>query len=300
MSTTEVNDFSADAESGDTYSKCVSKITDLPTIPQVLMSIWKILESPDSSSADLEKVISLDQSLSAKIIRLANSPFYYTPAEVSSVKSAIVNIGFDAVKNLVIAVSITSVFKKIKGVNRFFPLKDFWRHCVGVGIAARLLGRKVEGIDSESCFCAGILHDLGKFLLNMLFPKEFAAALSLAAQEKIFIREAENRIFTVDHTHFGSALARHWNFSRELRQVIQSHHKPLDDIEEEYLVETAVVRVADAIIRNMRYGFPGDFNTYPREERACEMFGFQEGFLDNLNAEISEELQRAGEILNLI
>ncbi len=288
------------SESGGTYEKSVGKITDLPTIPHVLMSIWKLLDDPDSSSADLEKVISLDQALTAKVIRLANSPFYHTKSEVSSVRSAIVNVGFDAVKNLVIAVSITSVFKKLKGANRYFPLKEFWRHCVGVGVVSRSLAKKVEGIDSETCFCAGILHDVGKFVMNLLFPKEFADALALAAKEKIYIHEAEGRLFDVDHSFFGERLAEHWKFSAELAGIIRNHHRPIDEIPDLYMAETAIIQVADSITRDLQFGFPGDFIKGAPSELALEFLRVDDGFTGNFSNEVVGEIQSAGEILNLV
>jgi putative nucleotidyltransferase with HDIG domain len=300
MSTTGANEKVSASISEGGYEKYVRKIVDLPTIPQILMRIWKILDSPDSSSADLEKVISLDQALSAKVIRLANSPFYNTLYRVSNVKNAIVNIGFDAVKNMVIAVSVTSIFKKQKGANRYFPLRDFWRHCVGVGATSHALAAMVDGLNPETCLCAGILHDIGKFALNLVFPQEFGTALRIAAKEKITVREAEERVFSADHSLFGRVFAEHWNFSEELRGIIGSHHKPLDEVEEKYLIEVAVIKAADIIVRKLHYGFPGDFVIGPVDERLFDLFDAPSDFLDSFKDEARKAMKSAGEFLNLL
>ncbi len=290
----------SDKTASSGYEKLLRKIVDLPTIPQVLMRIWMILESPDSSMSDLEKVVSLDQALTAKVIRLANSPFYRTGYEASNVKNAIVNIGLEAVKNLVIAVSVTSVFKKQKRAVKFFPLKEFWCHCVAVGVAARRFASNMDGLNHETCFCAGILHDIGKFAQYILYPEEFAEALGIAAREKIHIREAEDRIFPVDHSVFGELVADHWNFTPMLKKLIGDHHKRLDTLDDEFLIETAVVKLADTTARNLSFGFPGDFTQPPLDEQVAELFGLTPETFDDFCKESLKDIQSAGEFIGLL
>ncbi len=288
----------ADPECGN--EKFVRKIVDLPTIPRTLMRIWQILESSESSFGDLENVISLDQALTAKVIRLANSTFYNTTHRVSNVKSAIVNVGFDAIRNLVIAVSVTSIFKRRKDANRYFPLNEFWRHCVGVGVAARVLASGIDGLNAEDCFCGGILHDIGKFVLNFLFPKEFATALGIASADRISLREAEERVFSADHAQFGEALAKLWNFSDGLKIMIGGHHKSFDDLDERFFIETAVIRMADTVVRSIGYGFPGDFIVSEVDQCIIDLFDIDSDYIERYADEVRGEIEKAKEFMNLM
>ncbi len=278
----------------------IGKVRDLPTIPNVLMKIMTLLESPDTSSRDLEKVISLDQSLASKVIRLANSPFYYSASDVSSVKSAVVNIGFTAVKNLVTAVSVISMFKKVKSYNRYFSLREFWKHCVGVGVASRTLAENVKGVNEEDCFCAGILHDIGKLVMNLLFPEEFSRALMKSASENILIRRAEEEVLSLDHSQFGEMFARHWNFSDKLARIIGGHHLHPDQMNEIYLIETSVVKFSDSLIRKLGFGFPGDFLQTPPEKEIEDLFNVTDESLKEFTPRVEKNIQDAAELINLI
>ncbi|MBU8920873.1 MAG: HDOD domain-containing protein [Bacteroidales bacterium] len=300
ITTEEVSDLQASEDEDLRFEEMITRISDLPTLPSTMMKIWTILESPDSSSSDIEKVIALDQTLAAKVIRLANSPFYHTPSEIGSVKSAIVNVGFDAVRNLVIAVSVTSMLKKLDSTNKYFPLKEFWRHSVGTGVAAREFAGKVQGVDRELCFCAGILHDIGKFAMNLLLPEKYAEVLSLAARADLFIREAEERVTGTDHTMVGELFARHWSFSRPLTRIIGDHHKTPDDIDDAFLLEVAVIQLADGVVRDIEYGFPGDFKKGDASKRLFDLFDIDDQFIEQFQNSIFEKIEMAGEILNLV
>jgi len=264
------------------------------------MKIWKLVASHDTSSKDLEEVNSLDQALTAKVIRLANSPFYHTPFKVNNVKDAIVNVGFDAVKNLSIAVSVTSFLKKYENSGGYFPLKEFWRHCVGVGVASKYIAKRVDGIDYELCFCSGILHDIGKFVLNVLFPERFGDVLQRAAKEKSRIHEIEKEVFKFDHSRFGEELARYWNFGEDLIKIIGDHHKPVEDIDDNLRIETAVVQVADSIVRQIKFGFSGDFIDDTFDDRALELLIIDSEGLKVLIPEINKQIELAGQIINLV
>ena len=300
ISADEADDLQGGVGDDPCFEEMITRISDLPTLPSTLMKIWTILESPDSSSADIEEVIALDQSLAAKVIRLANSPYYHTPSEIGSVKSAIVNVGFDAVRNLVIAVSVTSMLKKLNSTNKYFPLKEFWRHCVGTGVAAREFADKVQGVDKELCFCAGILHDIGKFAMNLLLPEKYAEVLSLAARANMFIEDAEERVTGTNHSMIGELFASHWSFSRPLRRIIGDHHKPLDDVDDEFLLEVAVIQLADGAVRDIEFGFPGDFRKSDVSERLFDLFEIDDQFFEQFQNTIFEKIEIAGEILNLV
>ena len=277
----------------------IRKVSDLPTIPSVLFKVWRLCESPDSTPSEIEEVISLDQALTSKIIRVANSAFYKRSSRASNVKSAIVNIGFEAVKTIAIAASVTTLFKKRKKISKYFSLKDFWKHSIGVGVASKIFAEKVEGVNPENCFCAGILHDIGKFVENLVVPEGFVKALSVSTRKGVTISEAEMEVLGVNHAFFGEVFAEHWNFSDELKRIIADHHKSLEEIDELYLVETGVVKVADSIIRDIQFGFPGDFKKTGLDKSLIDLFSIEDGFVTSFKEEIREDLESAIELVNL-
>ena len=286
--------------SGGNTEVDIRKLTDLPTLPGVLMKIWKLAESPDTSSKDLEKVISLDQTLSAKVIRLANSPFYFSASHVNNVRDAVVNIGMKAVRNLSAAVSITTIFKKSRTANRtYFPLKDYWRHCIAVGVTSGHLAGILDGLDKDFLFCAGIMHDIGKFALNILFPRKFGEVLQRASSEQSRILEAEIEIMGTDHACFGSRLAEYWNLGTDLSDMLGNHHLPLEEVDEMIRIETAVLKIADSIVRDIPFGFPGDFMGGEFEPASMELLDLDRKVIRSITADVSREIDKAAELVNL-
>ncbi|MBD3178220.1 MAG: HDOD domain-containing protein [Candidatus Latescibacteria bacterium] len=279
----------------------VRKLTDLPTLPGILIKIWKLAESPDTSSKDLEKVISLDQTLTAKVIRLANSPFYFSSSHVNNVQDAIVNIGMKTVRSLAAAVSISSVFKKSRTANKnYFPLKDFWRHCIGVGVTSGYLAGIVDGIDRDFMFCAGILHDIGKFALNILFPDKFGEALQIASSERCSITAAERKVLDTDHAHFGEKLAQYWNLGDDLSGILGNHHRALSEVDEMLRIETALLKIADSIVREIRFGFPGDFLGGEFDPASMELLDLSTEKIEQHKDGVNRQIEKAAELVDLI
>ncbi|OQX86234.1 MAG: hypothetical protein B6D63_00390 [Candidatus Latescibacteria bacterium 4484_7] len=299
MSVAGTEDQARSQDKEKNLEKVIAKVNDLPTIPSVLLKIWRLCDSPDSTPADLEKVISLDQTLTAKVLRVANSSYYHSVSKVSNVKNAVVNIGFESVKTIAIAASVASVFKKKKRINKYFSLKDFWKHSIGVGVASRTFAGKIDGVNVENVFCAGILHDIGKFVFSIIMPEEFGGALAISTKRGIRILEAEREIFGTDHAFVGKLFSEHWNFSDEIKNIIADHEKEIDDIEDMHLIETGIVKFADSIVRSLRFGFPGDFLHEEPDGRIKDLFGIDEGFLESFSNEVKSELDLAVELINL-
>jgi HD-like signal output (HDOD) protein len=141
--------------------KIAESVIGLPTLPTVVSRLIELVDSPRTSAALLARLISADQALTAKVLKLANSAYYGFPREISTVNMAIVVLGFNAVKEMGLSISVFDVFKKTAS-SPLFDVAQFWEHSVGCGVAARMLARNYRPAIAGEAFVAGLLHDVGK------------------------------------------------------------------------------------------------------------------------------------------
>ncbi len=228
----------------------VDAIDTLPTIPVTLEKIFSILEADNKSARDLENIIKYDQSLSAKILSVANSAFYGLRMQVTTISRAVVAIGFTEVKNLAISVALMNFFTtktKFPG----FSVDIFWLHSIGVGIVSRMIARIRANIDAESLFTCGIVHDIGRVALCASFPEDFMAILDIKNQENCSMLEAEER-YGLKHTLVGRWLAEKWQFPEVFVQTISCHHHPYK--QKTFLPAAGIVQLADILIHRAGLG----------------------------------------------
>jgi putative nucleotidyltransferase with HDIG domain len=197
------------------------RIKELPTLPDVVFKVNEVVNNPSTSAADLEIVISRDQAIAAKVLKLVNSAFYGLPGRVDNLSRAIPLLGFSTVRNLVLSVSIFDL-ASITG----FDVKQFWRHSFATSIAARAIALADRLPDAETHSLAGLLHDIGKVLLLEYFSKEYQSVLSLMETKELTFIQAERRLYATDHCEVGGAIADKWTFPPNLKAAIAYHHNP--------------------------------------------------------------------------
>ena len=201
----------------------LADIRQLPSLPAAVNELIRALDNESTGIDQLADGISKDQSLAARALRVANSPFYGVQHKVASIHEAIVVLGFRAVGSLVTAASITGFFSPPREVP--FDLTRFWRHSIGTALCARALARKV-GLDPEVGFTAGLLHDIGVLMLLTTRPTHYAAVLAYQDAHDGHLREAEHEVLGFDHGAAGEALALRWRFPTEIVRAVALHHTP--------------------------------------------------------------------------
>ncbi len=271
------------------------RLNDLPTIPNTLLQIWQIADDPNSSAADLERVITLDQALNAKIIRLVNSPYHGIPETVTSCRRAITLLGFKTVKNLSVCVSVVTACIPAGRNRGGLDLAGLWRHAIATGMAAEALA-PARGVDPGEAFTAGVLHDIGKFALNLVMPDVYATAVEHAVTEGVTIREAEQREIGVDHTVSGRELATRWGFPEALVDAVARHH----DDPSELGPLAATVALANAIARGLRVGSSGDACTLEPDASTWDAAGVAEAERDAFVEALRARIDEAAELLALV
>ncbi|NDY41784.1 HDOD domain-containing protein [Dissulfurirhabdus thermomarina] len=198
-------------------------LEELPTIPQILNRVLHEVDSATSTAASLEKVIRDDPMLTAKILRMANSPYYGLAGEVNSIARAVMVLGFEEVRNLVVALALGGAFSGDLGIPGV-DAADLWMHSVGTGRAASMLAERV-GLDADELFTAGLLHDIGRLLMCMYFKDEMKEIMALQIQRGVSLNQAEAE-FGLSHGEVGAYLTTRWGFGDFLSTVVRYHHNP--------------------------------------------------------------------------
>jgi putative nucleotidyltransferase with HDIG domain len=207
-----------------TLDVVLENIHRLPSLPSVVNELILAL-SDDALSVDkLAHGIEKDQALSARALRVANSPFYGMPKPVSSIHDAIVVLGFRAVSSLVTTAALTEFFKTPSLA--WFDQSTFWRHSLGTAVSARRLAG-LAGLDPETGFTAGLLHDIGRLMLVVCCARQYEAVVAWRNHEDAYFLDAEREVLGVTHAQAGEALARHWNFAPEIQVAVATHHVPV-------------------------------------------------------------------------
>lgn len=232
------------------------EMADLPPLPAVATRLLDALGNTESVMADLTRLISMDQSIAAKVLRLVNSSYYGFPRQVTTVGHAVVILGFNTVRNMVLA--IASFDKFYLGRSPVIDPDRFWEHSIGVAVCAQILAQKkrLPVKVTEEAFLAGLLHDIGKLFLCQHFPEQYRAALSEAWRQKARISLMEQRCCGAAHTVVGRRIAERWNLPPSLVSTIGRHHDPAQATD--YFDMAALVHASDALTRAGRIGFIGD------------------------------------------
>ena len=225
---------------------------DIPALPIVASRILHIIADDNSSLEELKKVISMDQSFSSRLLKVANSPYYRASNTISDITDAITRIGFTTVQALVFAISL-------KDLRRPLNKTDFllWDHSLAVSVASGLIARDMGLLPSDETFIYGLLHDIGKVVINLSLKNEFADVVSTVRERNISFAEAENKVLGFDHCDMGKYVADQWRLPAKLAFVIANHHETdILDCDEpiDLKKKTLVVKAADTLCSSLDIG----------------------------------------------
>ncbi|MER3522589.1 MAG: histidine kinase [Ignavibacteria bacterium] len=225
----------------------VQTIIQLPTLPTVAQEVVELVDNPRTSASRLGRVIESDQGLTGKVLKIANSAFYGFPRQIATVDFAIIVLGFDALKEIVISISLVSALQKKSDVP--FDARGFWDHAVYSAVIARRLARDLGYRVSGEVFVGGLLHDMGISVLHQHFCKEYLAMVSTVEAQQIPFLDAEKEVLGVTHAQVGGWLAERWNFPNHLVEAISMHHTPLAAKENPELV--GIIHCADVLANRL-------------------------------------------------
>lgn len=259
--------------------KTIMDTRSLPILPGVISKLNSLSDSDKSSVQEMARIVASDQVLSSRILRLANSPSYGF-YRVSTISNAMILLGVNVVKSLALSSSIFAIMEK--------ESVSLWEHSLGVGVAANLIARKLGLPEVEEIATAGLLHDIGKVIISLKCSEAEKDIRKLVIERRIYTLEAEREIIDTDHSEVGEWLSKSWFLPDKLSEPIACHHDVAKS--ENHRIKTAVVHVADVLIKASGFGNSGDSFVPPIQEIAWDTLKLNEQLLAELVDEIEDKL----------
>lgn len=259
--------------------RIIKETKSLPTLPGIISKLNELSANHKATIQEMARLVSSDQVLSARVLRLVNSPSYGF-YRVSTISNAMILLGVDVVKSLALSSSIFELMEK--------SVVGLWEHSLGAGVAANVIAKSLRLPEVEEISTAALLHDIGKVIIKSKFPDEFDQLLGMIRDEDLYQTEGERRLLATDHAEVGGWLVRSWFLPDKLAEPIACHH----DVErsEQHLVKTAVVHLSDIIIKASGFGFSGDDCVHSISPLAWQALKLNEELLADIVAEIEDRL----------
>lgn len=199
--------------------------TDLPSLPFIVNKILDAASDDNTTTDDLAEVITYDQGMTNKLLKLSNSIYYGQRTQVDTVKRAIAVIGFDEIIGIALGMNVMSTLTgKDSGLS--LDMKALWIHCIGCATAAKEIAARINPEISGKIFIPGLLHDMGKVILSVYFKEEYRQARSLAMEEQQPLFRVERRVFDLDHAVLSGILMKRWQFPDSILYPSRYHHNP--------------------------------------------------------------------------
>jgi putative nucleotidyltransferase with HDIG domain len=221
--------------------KClISKLGVLPSVPMLFCQVAEELHAPEISVSRVGEIISRDPSMAAKVLQLANSPYFGRRHSVSKITDAVAYLGMDRVTQLLLAIHAFAQFKP--GESGTFSIEDLWMHSNSTAMRAKRIAEEqhASGQTVDDAFTAGLLHDIGKLVLATRLPEQYSKALMRAAAGQMPLWLAERETFSATHAEVGACLMGTWGLPDHIVDAIAFHHNPLATTGEGFTVLTAV------------------------------------------------------------
>lgn len=276
--------------------QAIAKAKELPVLPQTIAQLLHELQNPDLDIEELSRDIALDQAITAKILRLVNSSFYGMPGQIGNLNQAVVILGLDTIKNVVLTIAMVKAFKLHDLKEEGFVLEDFWRHTIATGLITQALSKFSDAPKKQDAFVAGLLHDIGKLLLLQAAPEGFKRAFNLVKKDELFFWEAERKVLSADHTELGAWLGKKWHFPVHLQEVMYFHHRP--EKSQNKLVHS--VHIADALAIALGIGSSGCTFVPKISRKAWDNLGLSSVALRELLGEMEGIFEEVGQTAKIL
>lgn len=277
-----------------TLDRLVNETSTVYSLPLFYERLNETINHPRSSIDDIAKIITEDQGLTARLLRLANSPMFGCYAKVDSITKAATIIGTQQLRDMALAASVMGVFKGIP--EDLLNMTSFWRHSIACGIIARSLAIYRRELNVERLFVAGMLHDLGQVVLAAARPEVSLELLMAQRDTKRFYLDLERELLGFDHAELGGALLEKWKIPVSIAEPVEFHHHP--ELAEQFRLETSLVHLADIICHAMELGQAAEWGVPPLDETSWDRLGVSAHMLSTVLKQSEVQLAETFAILS--
>jgi putative nucleotidyltransferase with HDIG domain len=252
-----------------TLDRLVEETSTVYSLPLFYDRLNETINHPRSSIDDISKIITEDQGLTARLLRLANSPMFGCYARVDSITKAVTIIGTQQLRDLALAASVMGVFKGIP--EDLLNMASFWQHCIACGIIARSLAVYRRETNVERLFVAGMLHDVGQVVLAAARPEVMHEFLETQRDSGRLYVDLERERLGFDHAELGGALLKKWKIPASIGDPVACHHNP--GSAEQFRIEAALIHLADIVCQAMELGQGAEWGVSLLDEPAWDRLG---------------------------
>ena len=258
----------------------IEKSDALPDLPKLITDLTELEGQADTSTADMARLISSDDELSARVLRLVNSPFYGFSRTITSISNALVLLGINIIKSLILSSSIFELMQK--------TAPGLWRHSLATAVTANIIASRLELDDVEEITTAALLHDVGKVVVIVYLMDDYENILSRKVQKDISSCDVERSLIWTDHAEIGAWLAQKWLLPVKLQEAIGCHHDVAGAVE--YRTAAAVVHYANILATARGLGFSGDKQVMPIADSARQTLDLPDYMLSSIIATLEDRL----------
>lgn len=266
------------------------KNSEISSIKNVVTGIFRIINDPTSTAKDLKELIEIDPPLSAQVLKVANSAYYSPPSRIGEILKAILWIGYDAIKELVMHQKVCNIFSSGAAIEDY-SRSALWKHSVGVAVMGKMIYRREFGESGENMYAAGLLHDIGLIVEDQFCHQPFAEALRKSKEEGIDFALSEPQVFGFNHAELGKTVMKSWVMPEELCEAIGQHHNPSRFTR--FSKISCALYLSDTMCQEKRLGYMDSptCNT-ALFNRCMKETGVERRALDLISKDVDEQLKR--------
>lgn len=281
-----------------TVDRILKSVNTIPAFPATGNKVAQLLNKPDYSVTEVANVIKFDPSITANILKMANSAYFGSRHKISTINDAVVYLGQ---KNLLRAIQTAGVSKYYKkGAYGYYDkVTDLWEHSVAVALMSQIISKKITGQEDTTLYTAALLHDVGKIIMGEFVRDSLVKISALVSTQRVSFVEAEQFVIGINHAELGGKIAAYWNFPIEIRDAISFHHRP-DLLEKEEKMMPWIVYMADQACLMLGFGGGIDGLSYRAVDQVLKKFNLRMKDLEMSMVLLTDDLNHAREIINII